>query len=156
MDVKQCECDALALLRRMAGVYAYQLTAGSRADRNFAIIAGEMSSHIESQLKRPEYQGEPGSKTRERLAMAKERLAENSPVMAMEVLRDAIHQNPGVRQLFICGEPHSPANEAPLTQKVYEAIHIMATEDGTPEEAEEAFDKLHSEHTCESGEEEEE
>lgn len=155
MDVKQCECDALKLLSRLCGTYGYFITAGSlRASKNMEVLFNEISAHLETQLARPEYQGKDGESTRKRMERAWEaRRKYNNANLALDDLKDGIHQDTSMRQLFLCGEP---GNESQLTKKVFDAIDIMSQTTGGPEDAEEAFDKLYSEHTCESAEEEEE
>ena len=163
MDVKQCECDALVLLRRMAGTYSAFIETSGPADYRYARVIkgmsslyGEMSKHLEDQLNKLEYQGEAGEEARVLLSVTRQYTEMKNPITAMDILRDGLHQKPVVRQLFLCGRPYSPGKEVPLSQDVYELLHLMSSDDGTPEEAEEAFDKLYSEHTCESGEEAEE
>ena len=163
MEVKQCECDALVLLRRMTSRFGAYIELDGTADHRYPRVIkgiesmyGEMSKHLEDQLKRPEYQGESGEEARTLLSVTGQYMEMNNPVIAFDLLRDGIHQKPAVRQLFLCGEPYSPENESPLSQKVYQVLHKMSSDDGTPEEAEEEFDQLYSGHTCSSGEEEEE
>ena len=131
MDVKQCECDALVLLRRMAMTYSLTVddfqAATTKAAADDVVV---FMKHIRQQLGKPEYQDEEALRPmKPRLELIEGRIREAEKEQrwmgVLDVIKDTLHKNPEFRQMFLCG---IPGVNTPLADQVREVIHVMGEE----------------------------
>ena len=149
-EKKVCECASVQMLSRMSTAYTIWLDDMPRAEKVFAPLIDEMVIHLHEQFQKP------GNKLAEKeLEDTLNKIEQHhfdaqvgklTFVRGMETLRNALHQNPKLRQVFICGTSSQQASDNPLNGEVFKALDIL--ENGEPVDAKAAFDKIYTEHTC--------
>jgi len=147
---KECECSALLLLSRMSTAYNIWIDNMPRAERYFAPLIDDMVNHLHAQLEKPGNE-ELADEMKNTVAKIDQQVFDSAVgkltyVRAVETLRNSLHQNPRLRQTFLCGQPAPSGAETPLSMEVFKALEIL--ENGEPTDAKEAFDRIYTEQTC--------
>lgn len=131
MTEKQCECDALNLLRRMTMTYSLTVDDFEAATTKAAAADVDVfMKHIRQQLGKPEYQDEEALRPiKPKLELIEGRIREAEKVKrwmgALDVIKDTIHQDQEFRQMFLCGRPGA---NTPLADQIREVMHVMGEE----------------------------
>lgn len=131
-------CRALDLLVRMTDAYAISINNMEQAERPFRMLAQNMVARIKANMRDTEDDDIKAviKVIDEDIKLAKDGMGDW--VSPMEKVRNAIHQNPAIRVLYL-GEPE-------LSSEVLEGMEAL--EDGTVAQANSIFQKLYSKVTC--------
>jgi hypothetical protein len=145
---KECQCEAISLLRRMANLLNQWLENMDRAEPGLELLMNDMSKHLDAQMSLPE-----NSKFKEyykkRLNRIEQSIADASVgkikfMRPVDDIRNAIHKEPIIRSIFLCEPAGLPPS--PVESRVRDALEVL--EVGEPLEAKAQFDKIYEELTC--------
>jgi hypothetical protein len=67
---------------------------------------------------------------------------------AMDLIRDTIHRDTKIRQLFVCGPVLGKNNQTNTAKAIFQALENMGSEDGSPESARLMLTDFSEKHTC--------
>lgn len=154
MPEKECECKALDLLLRMTNAYEVYFENVARGERALERIGDEFLAHLQDEYKDPKYdpRREEYNPIMDKLSasVADASVGKTSFLMAVEVLRNTIHDNPAMRQMLTCGPPHTPETETPLTKDVFQGLELL--ENADPSDVRKVFKEVYAGLTCETSE----
>ena len=132
MEGKECECEALRLVRAMTKAYDTWEKSPDTGGKVLALIAEDMRKHLSLQLY---YGGYPEKQEPYHSLLVEMRAAQKSyesgelsGAMTMEVVRDTLHKSDELKQLMVCG-PHYKGKES-LTDTAKLLAEVFPTMSG--------------------------
>jgi len=151
-DEKDCLCRGLGLYIEMMNAYEIWMNSMVRGEEPMGNAAFNLVYHLEQEFATPKYADhqEPAKSLLEHMRYANKRAikGQTSNMMAMEVIRDAIHRNPVLQQMLTCGPVYTKENETPTTRIIAKAADDL---DDSPEKAREPLSKHYEEISCTKG-----
>ena len=151
MEGKECECEALRLIRAMIKAYDTWGESPSTGEKVLALIASDIKKHLSLQLyyggypekQQPYYSQMMGIRT----ALKRYDSGEDDGVSAMEVVRDTLHKSDELKQLMVCGPPYTNKESLTETAKVLaEGLNTMS--ESTTKGARSILDKQYEKLEC--------
>jgi hypothetical protein len=147
-EIKQCQCQAIHLLTRMANLLNMWLEDMNRPEPGLGMLMADMQEHLNTQMSKPE-NTQLRDIVKGRINTIEQQIFDASVgkirnMRAVETIRNTIHKNPAIRGVFLCEPPDIP--ETPLSKQVFNALEVM--EVGEPGMAKGQLDKIYEELTC--------
>ena len=128
-EKKECQCKGLDLLLRMTNALDVWLGNQARGEKALERIADDLLNHLQDEYKDPKYDSrrEEYKPIMDKLSasVADASVGKTSFIIAAEILRNTLHDNPVVRQMLTCGPPHTIETETPLTKDVLQALDLL-------------------------------
>ena len=129
---KSCVCKGLSLLNNMLDIYINWLGDRSSVDSVAIPMATKLYNHLSDNAKIYDSKEIAPLLVKMQTAIDKSKSGKYSPMIALEVVRSAIHKNDILKYALICGRPPDRSRTLNIISEVFNIIDEGEVSDAKP------------------------